>query len=656
MESCKVAAPRQRQRNFPDVLRELSIPAMDFFVQQLGKLSIRAMRETCRQFRDAIDSSVRQITIRVNWEYEASWTAGRLPSVARWPRCNTVCMVSQLNQPNVLDSAGSFTLPFTKMSLNARRQITSLTLSGYDRMPGAETVVALLASRLPGLRELDLEDLYGVSDERLHLRTMYCSLACLPHLERLALPSGAALACLDALSGSPLKYLHVCSHRSRGLPQKQKVDASELRGLLLLRELRELTLSDCHLQDNGNAANCSPPQLLLRSLPASLESLRLKRCGIPRRENGKIDLLVHLKARRIVSVDLAPTSGVGYDAVSLEQLAVEMSQGLLAGLLAGPQQPLPMQVLRIGQLQLSGSRVRVLDEARLGDLKRALQRCFTRVEVGAVWVDSKTPAAAVLQGLEVLGAPEHLDVGLPQHSGFLSDRIRVAVAAPLGGQPLLAGAAAQHPPAKASLPSADEVVRAAVERLAAAGTLVTAVGEGASDCAVGGAGARPAGHVRLVDGKLALLLRGSLMALVTQDLNVFIGWVQLLQKHVSGATGSHDHYIGTQFQGLPGAAAAILACGHEVVTEVAQAAGTLASAAEGALSLQVVMLRPPGNMTGMSPSGLPAELFTQALQEVVQEAWNAAAEADEGISVGRRRLEWLLEISGKVDLGSWCLL
>ncbi|GFR41186.1 hypothetical protein Agub_g1855 [Astrephomene gubernaculifera] len=653
MESCKVAAPRQRQHNFPDVLRELSIPAKDFLVQQLEKHSIRALRLTCRQLRDAIDSSVRQITVWIKSEDADTWTAGRLPSVARWPRCNTVCMVSHLDLPNVLDSAGLFTLPFTKMSLNARRQITSLTLSSHDYMSGAETVVALLAHRLPGLRELDLKQLHGVSNERLHLRTMYCSLACLPHLERLVLSSGAALACLDALAGSPLKYLHVCrSHCGRAMPGKQHIDASKLRGLSLLRELRELTLSDCHFEGNGNETSCSPPQLLLRSLPASLERLWLRRCSASGCPRHNVNLLVLLKARRMTSVDLAPASEQhrrGYEVVSLEQLAVELSQGLLAGLLAGPQQPLPLQLLRIGQLQLSGSRATVLDEARLGNLKRALQRCFTRVEVGAVWVDNDAPAAAVLQGLEVLGAPEHLDVGLPQLPCFFIQSIRVAVTAPLGGQPLLAGAAAQHPPHKASLPSAVEVARAAAQRLAAAGTLVTAVGEGASDYASGGAGARPAGHVRLVDGKLALLLRGSLMALVTQDAHVLSGWVQLLQERVNGAVGG-GYRCELQCQGLPGAAAAILACRHEVVAEVVQAVVSLARAAEGALSLQVVMLRPPGNMTGGSLYDLPEVLFTHALQEVVQEAWDAAAEADEGISVGRRRLEWLLEISGKVTL------
>ncbi|GFR46553.1 hypothetical protein Agub_g8147, partial [Astrephomene gubernaculifera] len=306
MASYRGARIGQREASFEDVVRELSVSALDAFFDNLkDEDCLTSVRLVCRALRNAVDGSARELRFRVDNDVGDQWKAGQLPSLSRWPRCTSVRLVHAVQVTDQLadSSARLLLLPFSGMSLNARQRITHLTISEEKKRPllSATSVVALIAQRLPGLRELKLHRLSIMPADRLNLCAMYDSLqASLPHLELLTLPSYRALKSIEILAGDNLKHVEAyCYHDYAPLNFKILDSLAQLDGL------RKLSLYQCELSPSAHhvVSRCSLQQLLA-SLPASVQHLQLYDCGRTSLATP-FNAAIAVKLRRIISLDLS---------------------------------------------------------------------------------------------------------------------------------------------------------------------------------------------------------------------------------------------------------------------------------------------------------------------------------------------------------------
>ncbi|GFR51564.1 hypothetical protein Agub_g13984 [Astrephomene gubernaculifera] len=161
-----LASSGQEERGLSDILHKLSILAIDALVDELEKQgSLSAFRLASRGLRDIADASVRHARLTFRREDWQPHEEGQLPSLARWPRCSSVCLIYShwdLHEPvGVLDAASLLSSAFAGLPLEARNRIHKLELDGDTtdmQDPGA--VLASLLHHLPALRELEAPHLF----------------------------------------------------------------------------------------------------------------------------------------------------------------------------------------------------------------------------------------------------------------------------------------------------------------------------------------------------------------------------------------------------------------------------------------------------------------------------------------------------------------
>ncbi|GFR46916.1 hypothetical protein Agub_g8563 [Astrephomene gubernaculifera] len=791
MEASATTCPSQRHRSVADVLHELSVPALDTLYEKLqAARCLTAARLTCRALREAIDGSVRKLRLTVKKSVRKKWEAGHLPSLLRWPRCTSINLVYAVRGQSVEaseDAASLLALPFSGLPLEARKRIKHLELEEDDDkpLPAVETVVSVLVHRLPALRELEIFELSGMSYGRPNLQLMYDSMASLSYLERLKLPSVAALQCVSVLAASGSSDSSVCRLRRLEIHPSIALDESvvnpeSLGELARLTTLRELRLYDCDLlsdsrfepeeEAQGDAfarrtshhARRRPALLpLLSCLPPSLERLELDRCRYPNARQD-FDLVLHLQDGAIQEVELpAGEWGSGMRLTTLLDLAKHellpilqqhetqpqpqlqpplasrrrQQRGRKAERSGGPREHLYGSSRRLPSLIVSLLQVDVAGEESLsrGDeaALRDLLPCFSNVKIGTFEVPQGSSRAAVLQVVGLLGEPgqvnvkadcrllnyPELDIRMRSEAPLLTAAAVVAEQLPLQQQQRLAGgtgakAAAGDPGSQPSqlshlppLPPLTAVLTEALARMSAEATAAAAdVGDtivapttttvghpvattGPSSSST--AGAATAAEEEEEEEEVMVLLRGSLIAPLTEVIPRYEWIYSLEQRAVAIASGRPGDYV-AGFQALPPLGALVLSCknrqaaeavmqaaaarraeaeAEEVKAEEAEAstqqglraaaAGTdggetgaaererrrseAAAGAEGARgavagpvagALQVTRL-------GCRPVDMPlGNALLEPVLKVMQEAWQAAAAG--GDCDIRRRLGWLL--------------
>ncbi|GFR53204.1 hypothetical protein Agub_g15909 [Astrephomene gubernaculifera] len=682
--------------NIIAVISELESSALDAMIDYWARsYCLSAVRLACRALRKAVDSSVRELSLQVRLADLEVLNAGLLPSLARWPRCSTVKFdyAAAHDELDAAEALAIFASPFIGLPLEARRRITHISIHELEIekpsmdpddeepemecccVPDSPAVVALLAYWLPGLREVNLAHLYSLSYKSLHLLVMYEGLASLPYLERLSLPNTRTLKCIEALamegggagcssgSGGTLTSLHVnCCPDYVDLG----FNAGAGSGLAHLGSLQQLELqyvvfdtinTAAEAEDEEHSDHCWAMGQLLRSLPASLQSLRFSGCRMSEdlpngtSNSDQLDATIRLAAGRVTSVELTDWQG----STALVDFAAMLRHGLLRSLVTWQQekwrqqqqqedqQPL-LGCLRAASIGVSsfvphllsgdrGEQGEADDGEEQGEDLRMLLRRFERVEVKDLHLQPGTCLEAVRQAVELLGEPESLQLDIstrwPGGSDGNGNSHTLCINVSGTGAHALCEQQQQQPTKPQQLPGAAELLQSALLRMTAG---ATALGTAVPEAAATNEGRGQTGY----DSEL-LLLQGPSFALLTQGPAVLQEWLRLVDKRATVTAGSGKCICACY--ALPFASSLVVHCMKGKAAAVAAAASALlevAGVTPG--SARVLSLKPA------TRGNVPRGLFLCSLQRVVQEAWDAAAPqpGEAGGNIGWRRLEWLL--------------
>ncbi|KXZ45609.1 hypothetical protein GPECTOR_52g12 [Gonium pectorale] len=422
---------RHADANLGDVLQQAGAAAGTLLGMLREDDSLAALRLTCTSLRDYVDMNVSRLRLTVTATDRERWAARQLPSLAKFPSCNSVELHLEPaglgNQDGDLASLTS--LPFLGMPLQRRQRITELYLETgqRSRLPArsawqVEDAICCLASLLPGLRELDLTCLSYMSYDPARQQLMYNNLTALPQLRRLSLPSCRALEAVGALAGGRLEMLIVdaglCARDGALSPTAAKDGLAKLNGLKHL-EFRYCCLSaspggDADDGAGGAAATSSGAgggsgglRLLLDNLPPGLRSLVV--VGMEGSDRQSQEFRVELPgsspyASGVTIRRPAGGSGNGGDTELLE--APVSTFGPLAAVLLGSSVLGP----RLGRLEIA-ARLSVsnlpalaLGTPKLRPLWALLQRCDS-VRVAEIAADT---VEAAVEAVARLGRPGRL--------------------------------------------------------------------------------------------------------------------------------------------------------------------------------------------------------------------------------------------------------
>ncbi|GFR47696.1 hypothetical protein Agub_g9445, partial [Astrephomene gubernaculifera] len=450
-------------------------------------------------------------------------------------------------------------------------------------------------------------------------------------------------------------------------------------------------------------AGRSSLQLLLRGLPPSLRLLQLHHCSCLAARRVSLDL--GLDAGVVREVVVLGCRDLDYLAAVLGR------GGLMSLLLEGDTQQQEPSQQQEQQRRLGRFRINSLEEVHdkhplSDDAMRplqALRRSVVELEVGFLSTDVYVSAERVLQVLELQAAPQWLDINIPLYAEKedLDDSPDVFALSvrnvrrakdnsaqqpppqvPLGErgeEPLHRPAASGAEVSKAApapstlapsqpasspppLPSMRELLqRMLVRMIAAGGTQLSSPA-----VAIGGGAAAATGcALPAVTSAISpvLLMKGPLMAVLAQDNDLLQQWLKTVQKRASalinggrGGSGGEGRRCFVRYLVMPFTDAVLLECVEGTAAAVLQAATAIVQSAEGpaasiaaaAASLQVL----PVVVWDAAPVDWEWDaclkyFFMTTMEQVVQEAWDAAAEAG-GPDVFRRQLEWLLELRDEV--------
>ncbi|KAG2496277.1 hypothetical protein HYH03_005510 [Edaphochlamys debaryana] len=604
------ASIRRVSPSLADVLRELSLPAADGFVEALGMWpSLATARLTCRALRNLVDGTITRL--RLNGA-APNFLESR-PSLTRWPRVHDI--TTSIEEGGVGSVSSLLLLPFVDQPAEACSRITSYCARcDHDDAPGTTVpapVIMQLVSLLPNLRKLDLEDLgnSSLSCMPADLSLMDRALSKLPSLETLGLPGPAALPGIEALAGS-LKEIYISqTFYTTETEDMSLLTAAAVASLQRLPHLTRLCLTG--VETRGALAQEDDPAALgpeapgggllglLKNMPPRLESLYWNGpSGVPDSSDW-ICLRLTCANGRIIEITVEENP----DGSTMQPLASVASDALLPCRALGPG-PTPLALHNIYVSRFEPHQALVL--------RALLQRCTPTTNTVALLDDESflEDALALAPALEV--AP-----GLKFFGIHGSNWIEFSTQGPAD---LLAEAPLPPPPA---------LLERALDRLTAPYA------------------ANPQDRCK---DRALLLLRGPAAAALSQLGPAALSeWALRVERGAeaaalaAGAGQAEGGGSGVLLSGvlaLPPAAALVLECG-----EAEGAAAAVAAALEGE-GLQVVTVAPrPSNCrsyavdrrtNGSRTSGA----LTWALQAVVPEAWHAAAASTAFVE----RLEWVYAV------------
>ncbi|KAG2494013.1 hypothetical protein HYH03_007940 [Edaphochlamys debaryana] len=253
------------------IVRQLSVEAGDQIIDALlgaappaefeasygyRNTNCSSLRASSRYLRDFVDGATRRVYLK------SSVGAKTLEALKleRWPRVTSLDILLEPKGPDMCEEGlGSTTqqlntfvlMPATPQSLSSRQRITSLAVrwesddvkdsvepeTELEELPSISPLtVSHLALLFPALRELNL-DVTVAPKISLHLRMMYDTLAALPYMDTLRLPTWSALSGIGALATS-LKRLRISA--PYGLTNV--LAASDIDTLCQLKALEELRI------------------------------------------------------------------------------------------------------------------------------------------------------------------------------------------------------------------------------------------------------------------------------------------------------------------------------------------------------------------------------------------------------------------------------
>ncbi|GFR49101.1 hypothetical protein Agub_g10876 [Astrephomene gubernaculifera] len=619
-----------------DVLRELSVPALEAFVEALRKSKdVQNARLACRELRDVIDQNMREVKLNVRHQDQKTWEPSVVPSMSRWHLCSSVTLnitgAEAFDQAQVAHIISTCFQCLKRAPRQTRRRIKRLTLQLEPRLRDTddehmETVLSALLLRLPALEELELHGLGGMMYNPMAQRSIFDSLASLRHLQRLTLP-GDVLEYLDVLAGSnsSLRCLHVDG--GAGATEDVQLDPATFDSISQLSSLQELRLERFIIADEFEESFYTPKghsslRLLLRSLPPSLQLLQLHYCDCLAARGVSLDL--RLDAGRVREAELPMQD------TDLDFLATILGPGGLMPLLLGEgtqgtqqRPPQPQQQRRRLERFRINTLVEVEDKDPLPEDKvdslKALGRSVLKLEIGRVSTNVYVMSNRLQQILELQPAPQRFELEIPMYgenkdlpdddpdtfpimirnvrqatSSIMQQPVAEASGA-VGGQS--APPSLPAPPQPASppppLPSTRELIQRMVPHMmtgpaAVAGPAAEGTQHSSLAMATGAGAAAPTTSALpdwMATSPQVLLMKGPFMALLAQDEGLLEQWLKTLEKRAAaltacGGVGGGRRCI-VRYLVLPSTDAVLVGCNPGTAATVLQAATAIMQAAQG---------------------------------------------------------------------------
>ncbi|GFR49557.1 hypothetical protein Agub_g11603 [Astrephomene gubernaculifera] len=682
------SAGTNKRRSLADVLHQLDLSACDTLVSCLPSSDREQARLVCRQLRRTIDNSIWEVHLGVKASWAQDWQTGEMPSLATFPRCSSVGVTLIHNSEiSPADMAALLLLPFIREPLPVRQRITRLVV---DRLIGVwlqrscscGTAMAALVHWLPSLRELNFRALGpAMSYNPLQQRLMYRSLASLPNLDTLILPSCGGLEHITPLQNTLtcLKAGMLVSREQQGL---KILSQAAVAAISQLHKLRKLTFYDCgpllaHVDGSSDDANEEadeeddgadpwPPSSLawlLERLPPSLETLTLHSApGSKGFYQYDMNFLFQDRACKSLAVKFHDMYGQDERYSQLLASLHPLVEQLTA---CNTPRLLPLGRLLVNQVHIPHG-VTLATGRELQPL-RLLMSLAAAVEVETLQVDE---GAEVLSAVQALGKPQELKLTArgalrdmeyvrdANNRGWWTGRLvlrgpqhAVALAAPAAeaADPTAAAAAVAaaasdalptdplsglllpvpSPEQPCSCPSAQEMAWMVLHRLTFGADESRRQMACTAETLLYGSCYAPN----------KLLLQGSSIGVMLQVRAAFHAFLAQIEEEARSRARSMTRHI-FAYQELPAAAgipAVLLICEdvQGAVDAVVAAVAAAAAAGQDPSALQVERVR--GSTSRLRPAGCAA--FLKALQEELQALWDDVA--------ARRRVgerEWLRQL------------